>query len=233
MRVRPSAAECASQPHVGREIILSEQSAPLIEQLRSGEVALTFDDGPHDVRTPRVLNVLAAECIQASFFPRGDRAAKYPELAQQIVKDGHLIGSHTLSHARLIQLSPEEARDEITRGMEALTDAVGSTPDTGATKLFRFTYLQSNDVLDAIVDDLGLIAIGANALGHDYGGASSAQIVENVETALSRNGNRGIVLLHDPYEESDRILEQVLASLKSKDYQFVRVRLAYAGSESG
>lgn len=228
-RTQPSAAECALQPHLGREIVLREGSAPLRSQLRRGEVALTFDDGPHDQRTQPVLDILAASCVKAMFFLRGDKASEFPELVQRIAADGHLIGSHTHSHPRLIKLVPDAARLEIIDGITAISNALGSSQSASARKLFRFTYLQSNDALNELVEDLGLISVGSSILGRDEEDAPAEQVVQNVKTALSQNGDRGVILLHDPFENSDRNVELLIRALSDSGYAFVRVRLEPSG----
>src|SRR5207237_904050 len=67
----------------------------------SGKAALTFDDGPDPSHTPRVLDVLGAHGITATFFLIGERAAREPALARRIAEEGHDLGNHTWSHRSL------------------------------------------------------------------------------------------------------------------------------------
>lgn len=77
-----------------------------------GAVALTFDDGPDPEFTPRVLEVLEADAVRATFFLVGRRARRHPRLARRIVAAGHGVGSHTFSHADGWELSwPALVRD--------------------------------------------------------------------------------------------------------------------------
>ncbi|MBL0217727.1 MAG: polysaccharide deacetylase family protein [Myxococcales bacterium] len=78
----------------------SQFFVPVIDRLGSRDpiVALTFDDGPDPVFTPRILDVLAAHQAHATFFVLGERAARYPEIVQRIHREGHSVGTHTQHH---------------------------------------------------------------------------------------------------------------------------------------
>lgn len=211
----------ADQPHVGRTIVLTPDSPSLESLLEPGEVALTFDDGPDRVRTPKVLQILADSRIRAAFFLRGDQAVQYPDLVLRMVSEGHAVGSHTYSHPRLVEMVPEAAKADIEQGRDAISDALGTMPHTSASSLFRYTYLQSNEVLDQIVDDLGLIVVGANAFGRDWENLNPDAVLRNIEMDLERNGRSGVILLHDPVANSEGNVELVIRELKAAGYKFV------------
>src|SRR6202142_2178128 len=78
--------------------------------LPAGEIALTFDDGPHATRTARVLQILADAGIKATFFQIGRNATAHPEIARRVLAAGHTIGSHTFSPPNKFPLSPAHAR---------------------------------------------------------------------------------------------------------------------------
>ena len=110
-------------------------------------VALTFDDGPDPVHTPRVLDILAREGVRASFFLIGRRVAAAPEVARRIAADGHDLGNHTWSHRSLWAMGPPETRDQIARGHEAIATAAGRAPrffrpPWGMTNLAMFGALR-------------------------------------------------------------------------------------------
>ena len=81
----------------------------------SQQVALTFDDGPNDPWTPRVLEVLARHSVPATFFLIGRFVLERPELAEQIAAGGHVIGNHTFTHPNLIFTSGSEVERQIKR----------------------------------------------------------------------------------------------------------------------
>jgi peptidoglycan/xylan/chitin deacetylase (PgdA/CDA1 family) len=92
------------------------------------EVALTFDDAPDDVFTPRVLDVLKREGVKATFFCVGNRIEKHPDVMRRIVAEGHVVGNHSYSHANLPKLSDEKFREEIRKTDELIRKFTGYTP---------------------------------------------------------------------------------------------------------
>jgi peptidoglycan/xylan/chitin deacetylase (PgdA/CDA1 family) len=91
-------------------------------------VALTFDDGPDPVHTPRVLELLGRAHVRGTFFLVGERAVRAPEVARAIVAAGHELGNHTWSHRSLWVCSPRETEREIRRGDEAIASITGRRP---------------------------------------------------------------------------------------------------------
>jgi peptidoglycan-N-acetylglucosamine deacetylase len=91
-------------------------------------VALTFDDGPNPVFTPRVLNILAQFGARATFFIIGRQAEQYPEIIRDIANAGHEVGNHTYGRRPFWLLSPHQTRAEIDRGAHVLTAILGKPP---------------------------------------------------------------------------------------------------------
>ncbi len=91
-------------------------------------VALTFDDGPDPIFTPRILSILARFDARATFFLIGERAEQYPEIVRAIVDDGHEVGNHTYRHSRLWLLSPARTRYEMDRCANLLAGETGRPP---------------------------------------------------------------------------------------------------------
>src|SRR4051812_38354914 len=111
-----------------------------LDFLRDKEVVLTFDDGPWPVNTPSVLKTLAEECTTGIFFSIGKHATYYPEILKQVAAAGHTIGTHTWSHAALVnkKLTEQQRKDEIEKGISAVKWALGAAP----APFFRFPALQ-------------------------------------------------------------------------------------------
>src|ERR1700733_1272097 len=89
------------------------------------QLALTYDDGPSDPHTLRLLEVLARNDVRATFFTIGRYVQQRPEIVREIVEAGHVVGNHTFTHPLLIFKSAAEIRDELTRCHAALRDAIG------------------------------------------------------------------------------------------------------------
>jgi peptidoglycan/xylan/chitin deacetylase (PgdA/CDA1 family) len=98
-------------------------------------VYLTFDDGPHPVATPNVLEMLSSRGIKATFFLLGANVERHPELAARIAAQGHTIANHTYDHSPLLFRSPRYVSDQIERTREAIRNHTGVT-----TRYFRPPY---------------------------------------------------------------------------------------------
>jgi peptidoglycan/xylan/chitin deacetylase (PgdA/CDA1 family) len=88
--------------------------------------ALTFDDGPHAEYTPRVLDLLAAHRVQATFFVVGQAVQKHPQLLRRIVAEGHVIGSHTFTHRDLPTLNRDQQHEELVSCRELIKALTGA-----------------------------------------------------------------------------------------------------------
>ena len=106
--------------------------------LTEGQIAITFDDGPHATRTVRVLEILRGAGVRADFFEIGRNAAAHPEIARQVIAAGHIVGSHTFSHADLGKLPEKHAETEIEAGEASVSLALGRAP--AEVPFFRFPY---------------------------------------------------------------------------------------------
>lgn len=91
-------------------------------------VALTFDDGPDPVHTPKVLDLLGDAGVRATFFVVGERAARAPDLVREMVARGHEVENHTWSHSNLWWCGPRRTEREIARAHEAIAELTGRPP---------------------------------------------------------------------------------------------------------
>jgi peptidoglycan/xylan/chitin deacetylase (PgdA/CDA1 family) len=91
-------------------------------------VALTFDDGPNTEATPRILDVLAAEGVKATFFLLGKHVERWPAIARRVASDGHVIANHGYHHRKLHLRSPAYIALDIELGTQSILVATGATP---------------------------------------------------------------------------------------------------------
>ena len=91
-------------------------------------IALTFDDGPNATLTPKLLDLLAARHLKATFFVVGQNAADHPDVLKRAVREGHEIGNHSWSHPNLGKMSDEAVRRELQKTDDAITAAIGKRP---------------------------------------------------------------------------------------------------------
>jgi peptidoglycan/xylan/chitin deacetylase (PgdA/CDA1 family) len=152
------------------------------------KLALTFDDGPNDPHTMRLLDVLGKHEVKATFFLIGCFVKQRPDIAQEIVRRGHVIGNHTFTHPRLIFLPAAQARQEIQQCREAITDAVGEH-----SNLFRPPWGGRRPGTFSLVRHLGLEPIMWNVTGYDW----NAPSVEYIEQKIGNARGGDVILLHD------------------------------------
>ncbi len=93
-------------------------------------IAITFDDGPHPKNTPRLLNMLRARNIKATFYMVGSNVDLYPQVVRRVVAEGHEIGNHSYSHRLFSKMSDSEIRQELSRTRDAVQRAAGVQPLT-------------------------------------------------------------------------------------------------------
>lgn len=157
-------------------------------------VALTFDDGPDPVTTPKVLDVLDAHDAKATFFVIGKKAEAHPELVREIVRRGHTVGMHSYAHHRLFSLkSPAYVRADLTRALGVLEGILGERPT-----LFRPPIGHTNPIIARIADELELDVIGWSAGARDgLAGTTKEDVLARLVPA-AKDG--AILLLHDAPE---------------------------------
>ncbi len=158
------------------------------------QMALTYDDGPNDPHTLRLLDVLARHEAKATFFLIGKYVRQRPEIARAIQAAGHEIGNHTYSHPNLIFVSPTRLRQELDDCRKALEDAVGSP-----APLFRPPFGGRRPDVLKTVRSLGLAPVTWSVTAFDWNAKSAEEIVGKVTRQVdSRHREQSeIVLLHD------------------------------------
>ena len=159
------------------------------------QIALTFDDGPNDPDTFRLLEVLAKHGVRATFFMIGRFVKQRPEIVRAVAAEGHLIGNHTMTHPLLMIRRPKVVRQELRDCNDALEDALGVP-----VRWFRPPHGgRRPDVLHA-ARELGLTPVLWNAMGYDWKPTTPEAVERNIRRSFRRNllaGNATNALLHD------------------------------------
>ena len=184
--------------------------------LQPGEVVLTFDDGPWPHNTPAVLAALAANCTKAVFFPIGEHSMWAPEILRQVAAAGHTIGSHTWSHKDLAKLSPQDAKDEIEKGISAVHWALGGP----AAPFFRFPALSHAPEMLTYLGERNIAIFSADMDSLDFKIHKPDQVIASVLAKLKKNG-KGIVLMHDFQRATAEAAPELLRQLKANGYKVV------------
>ena len=174
--------------------------------------ALTFDDGPHRVVTPKILEVLNREKIRATYFPVAKVAAGQGDIIRDFVAAGHEIGNHSLSHSDLRVMTPEAQRFEIAEANRILRD-FGANP-----VLFRPPYGRYTLDLLAIARDERMSPVLWTVDTRDWQVRDPDKIVQHVKTEA---GTGSVLLLHSTYPSTLTALPRVIGEMRAKGCEFV------------
>ncbi|HLA20629.1 MAG TPA: polysaccharide deacetylase family protein [Pseudolabrys sp.] len=187
--------------------------------LRDHEVVLTFDDGPWPVNTPAVLKALADQCTKALFFPIGKHASWRPDIMKQVAAAGHTVGSHTWSHKDLSKMTDQEGKDEIEKGLAAVSIALGNKP---VGPFFRFPALRHPPEMVKHVGERNLGIFSTDLDSFDFKMRKPEQVIASVMKKLEKNG-KGIVLMHDFQQATAHAAADLLKKLKDGGYKVVQI----------
>ncbi|MBO0911820.1 MAG: polysaccharide deacetylase family protein [Acidobacteria bacterium] len=155
----------------------------------SRQIALTFDDGPNDPHTLKLLDVLSRHGVPATFFLIGRYVRERPDIVREVARRGHAIGNHTFTHPLLILEPSTSIRREIVKCRETIHDAVGEH-----SNLFRPPWGGRRPGTFRLVRKLGLEPVMWNVTGYDWNPPS----VEFIEDRVRRRARGGdVILLHD------------------------------------
>lgn len=182
------------------------------------EVALSFDDGPDDYWTPRVLDDLKELDAKATFFCVGERVQANPDVFRRMIKEGHVVGNHSWNHANLSKITIEQAADQIIRTNEEMFRAGGVRPH-----LLRPPYGALSEPLIREATRLGQIIILWNVDSLDWTQIPAEQVAANI---LSHTGPGAIILLHSAggkgqsLQNTVNALPYVIRTLRDRGYRF-------------
>ena len=180
-------------------------------------VLFTFDDGPHPVNTPKILDALKEQQVKAIFFVIGEKAENNPELIQRIIDEGHLVGNHTFSHPPLFALmSGHQVKTEMVKCQMVLKNqfALNQT-------YFRPPIGYTNPIIARLIRELKTPVMGWTFRSWDT-------VLKNPNTLLKRSkkglkpGN--ILLFHDTLDQTASMLPQLLEASKDKGLNFVNLQ---------
>jgi peptidoglycan/xylan/chitin deacetylase (PgdA/CDA1 family) len=193
------------------------ETLPLLDR----EVVLTFDDGPIPPYTNRILDILAAECVKATYFIVGDMAKEYPSLVRRVYDAGHTVGTHSMSHPfRFRALSVERGNAQIDNGIAAAAAALGD-PDKVAP-FFRFPGFGHTAAAHEHAAERGLMVWGADVPADDWHKLGPREVARRAVQRLEYKG-KGILLLHDIHQRTVEALPLIFEELKARGFRIVHV----------
>nr|WP_255550887.1 polysaccharide deacetylase family protein [Granulicella sp. dw_53] len=167
----------------------------LVAPRRPRQVALTYDDGPNDIATERLLEVLARENVRATFFMIGSFVRQRPQIARAVAAAGHVIGNHTMTHPWLPWQSAARIHQELADCNAALEDTLGT-----AVRLFRPPHGARRPYVLRAARELNLTTVQWNIIVSDWKPTTPAELLNRLERGIGRNRRRGKasnIVLHD------------------------------------
>jgi len=199
----------------------------------SKQIALTYDDGPNDPHTLKLLDVLARHDVRATFFMIGRYVRQRPEIAREVARAGHVIGNHTFTHPLLIFESAVQTRIQLLECRSVLTDTIGEH-----SNLFRPPFGGRRPTTLRVARELGLEPVMWNVTGYDWHAPPASEIEKRVNRQM-RGGD--VILLHDGGHRAmgaDRAqtviaTENLIRRYKDQGYEFVTVGTTVSRQASG
>jgi peptidoglycan-N-acetylglucosamine deacetylase len=189
--------------------------------LKDHEVVLTFDDGPLPPNTGKVLDILASECVKATFFLVGKMATEFPAFVRRAYNDGHTIANHSETHAPRIWTWPYARQEEdFSAGIASVGKALGD-PEKVAP-FFRFPGLGRSAELESYFASERIMIWSSDFTGDDWTHIGARSIATRSIDRLERRG-KGVLLLHDIHRVTVAALPLILAELKKRNYRVVHV----------
>lgn len=176
------------------------------------KVAITFDDGPRESTTEKLLDGLAERDVVATFFVVGENVLENKDLIERMYKDGHLIGNHTHSHCNLRVKSCNDAKNEINLASQSIYETIGIY-----SEFLRPPYGACSE---EFIKNINMFEILWDIDPLDWVDKNTEKIVRKV-TSKVKDGD--IILLHDIYDTSVEAALQIVDILKSEGYEFVTV----------
>jgi peptidoglycan/xylan/chitin deacetylase (PgdA/CDA1 family) len=212
----------AQQPGAPQASVKTKPSAPeaqitfSVVHVDGPYIALTFDDGPSAKLTPKLLDLLAAHHLKATFFVIGENVSEHPEIVARAAREGHEIGNHTWSHPNLAKMSDDALRRQLQRTDDAIKSATGARPTLLRPPYGSITARQKR----WIHDEFGYAIILWDVDPLDWK-RPGAEVVRNRIVKQTRPGS--IVLAHDIHPGTIDAMPATIEQLEANGFKFVTV----------
>src|SRR5437762_3241923 len=179
-------------------------------------IAMTFDDGPSATLTPKLLDLLAAHHIKATFFVIGENVAEHPEIVARAAREGHEIGNHSWSHPNFGKMSDDGVRSQLQRTDDAIKSATGARPTLLRPPYGSITAREKR----WINDQFGYQIILWDVDPYDWK-RPGPSVVRNRILKETRPGS--IVLSHDIHPGTIEAMPSTFDALEAKGFKFITV----------
>jgi peptidoglycan/xylan/chitin deacetylase (PgdA/CDA1 family) len=179
-------------------------------------IAITFDDGPHGTLTPKLLDMLAARKLKATFYVVGQCVAEFPDILKRAAREGHEIASHSWSHPNLGKMSDDGVREQLRKTDDIIKATVGVRPTNMRPPYGSITPRQKS----WIHDEFGYKVIIWDVDPFDWKRPGSAVVTSRI---VNQTKPGSIILVHDIHAASVEAMPETLDQLVTKGFKFVTV----------
>src|SRR6266513_1731009 len=179
-------------------------------------IAMTFDDGPSTTLTPKLLDILAAHHIKATFFVIGENVVQHPEVVARAAREGHEIGNHSWSHPNFGKMSDDGVRSQVQRTDDAIKGATGARPTLLRPPYGSITAREKR----WIHDEFGYQIILWDVDPYDWKRPGPAVVRNRI---LKETQPGSIVLSHDIHPGTIEAMPSTFDALEAKGFKFVTV----------
>lgn len=214
------AALIAEQERLAEEQRLKEEAEARAKYFAESDIAyLTFDDGPNPTNTPKVLDVLKANNIKATFFMVGDMVAKNPDIVKRIYEEGHTIANHTTSH-KYSYSSKEAFLADVQDTDKKISEAIGQEYKSLFVRVPGGSY--GKTMLKEALAENGYIDMNWTALNGDSekgGKVSTEYILDRIDKTVGDNQYE-VILMHDIKSITADNLQTIIDKVKEAGYVF-------------
>ncbi len=190
--------------------------------LSDKEVVLTFDDGPIPRYSNQVLDILATQCVRATFFLIGEMARAHAATARQIFSEGHTVGTHSEDHPVPFSKLPTALVEwEIDKGVLDVGAALGDPAHVAP--FFRVPGLARSEIIESELAARVLVDFGSDTVADDWHHRISPKKIITLALRRLEARGRGILLLHDIHPATVAALPGLLKELKQRGFHIVHV----------
>jgi len=179
-------------------------------------VSFTFDDGPHPKNTALILKTLKKHNVKATFFVIGKEAEKYPEIIQQIYKDGHIIGNHSNSHNNFIPFfSSKKLINDYKKSDLIIKNIIGRKPN-----YLRPPFGVTSPNYTRFLERTNYTSFGWTHRTFDTTSITRSSLIKSTLGAINKNG-KTIILFHDTKDITADSLDEILVKLKENGTKII------------
>ena len=226
-------------PPAGEQVRPAEPVAPAASKAPAGPqitfnsvyvdqpyIAMTFDDGPHATLTPKLLDMLAARRLKATFFIIGQNGAEYPDIMKRIVREGHELANHSWSHPNLAKMSDDAVRAQMQKTDEVIQAAAGRRTTVMRPPYGSITPRQKQ----WIHEEFGYRTIIWDVDPFDWRRPGAAVIRDRI---VGQTQPGSIILVHDIHPGSVEAMPDTFDQLMAKGFKFATVSELLAMAKPG